>query len=49
VALVDTPGFDDSREEVTDADILRRIAEFLKREYVPHYTMNLYLVFDIER
>jgi predicted GTPase len=32
VALVDTPGFDDSREGVTGADILRKIAEFLKKE-----------------
>jgi hypothetical protein len=32
VTFVDTPGFDDSREGVTDADILRAIAVFLKEE-----------------
>ena len=30
--LVDTPGFDDSREGVTDADILTMIANFLTRQ-----------------
>ena len=32
VNLVDTPGFDDSREGVTDADILTMIADFLTRQ-----------------
>jgi predicted GTPase len=30
VTLVDTPGFDDSREGVTDTDILGKIASFLQ-------------------
>lgn len=30
--MVDTPGFDDSREGVTDADILTMIANFLTRQ-----------------
>lgn len=33
VKLVDTPGFDDSHVDVTDAKILRMIATFLTREY----------------
>ena len=32
IILVDTPGFDDSREGVTDADILTMIADFLTRQ-----------------
>lgn len=32
INLVDTPGFDDSREGVTDADILKMIADFLTQE-----------------
>ena len=32
VKLVDTPGFDDSHVDVTDAKILRMIATFLTRE-----------------
>jgi hypothetical protein len=32
VTLVDTPGFDDSREGVTDTDILGKIADFLQEE-----------------
>ena len=32
VTLVDTPGFDDSREGVGDVDILEKIAEFLQKE-----------------
>lgn len=32
VTFVDTPGFDDSREGVTDADILRTISVFLETE-----------------
>ena len=30
VMLVDTPGFDDSREGVSDTDILQRIVDFLQ-------------------
>ena len=30
VTLVDTPGFDDSREGVTDTDILEKVAKFLQ-------------------
>ncbi|KDR66196.1 hypothetical protein GALMADRAFT_45038, partial [Galerina marginata CBS 339.88] len=33
VMLVDTPGFDDSRQELTDADILQMISGFLMMEY----------------
>lgn len=33
INLVDTPGFDDSREGVTDADILAMIATFLTTQY----------------
>ena len=29
VTIVDTPGFDDSREGVTDTEILKKIANFL--------------------
>ena len=29
ITLIDTPGFDDSREGVTDTDVLRKIASFL--------------------
>ena len=32
VTLVDTPGFDDSREGVTDTDILGKIVDFLQEE-----------------
>jgi predicted GTPase len=32
VTLVDTPGFDDSREGITDTDILGKIADFLQKE-----------------
>ena len=32
INLVDTPGFDDSREGVTDADILKMIADFLTQQ-----------------
>ena len=32
VTLVDTPGFDDSREGITDTDILGKIADFLQEE-----------------
>lgn len=30
VTLIDTPGFDDSREGVTDTDILEKIVQFLE-------------------
>ena len=30
--LIDTPGFDDSREGITDTDILEKIAQFLEPE-----------------
>ncbi|KJA16047.1 hypothetical protein HYPSUDRAFT_325670 [Hypholoma sublateritium FD-334 SS-4] len=33
VTVVDTPGFDDSRQGVTDTDILTKIAKFLLSEY----------------
>ena len=33
VTVVDTPGFDDSREGITDTDILTKIAQFLLSEY----------------
>ena len=29
IVIVDTPGFDDSRSEVTDTDILKKITAFL--------------------
>ena len=32
VTIVDTPGFDDSRQGVTDTDILKKIADFLLSE-----------------
>ena len=32
VVVVDTPGFDDSRQGVTDTDILTKIAKFLLSE-----------------
>ena len=32
VTIVDTPGFDDSRQGVTDTDILKKIADFLLAE-----------------
>lgn len=40
VTFVDTPGFDDSREGVTDADILQQIAAFLKTEYTDGRKLN---------
>jgi hypothetical protein len=33
VSLVDTPGFDDSRDGVTDTDILRKMADFLQMKW----------------
>ena len=32
VTLVDTPGFDDSREGITNTDILGKIVDFLQSE-----------------
>lgn len=32
VVLVDTPGFDDSRDGRTDTEILRKISEFMLNE-----------------
>ena len=32
VTLVDTPGFDDSREGITDTKILGKIADFLQEK-----------------
>ena len=32
IKLVDTPGFDDSREGITDAQVLKMIATFLVKE-----------------
>ena len=32
VTLVDTPGFNDSREGVTDTDIIEKIVDFLQEE-----------------
>ena len=34
VKIVDTPGFDNSRNGVTDTDILRKISEFLVNKWV---------------
>ncbi|KAJ7511407.1 P-loop containing nucleoside triphosphate hydrolase protein, partial [Mycena galericulata] len=34
VTIVDTPGFDDSRKDMSDANILKQIAEFLVKEYI---------------
>ena len=34
VTIVDTPGFDDSRPDITDTDILKMIAQFLLNEWV---------------
>ena len=33
VVLIDTPGFDDTN--VSDVEILERIAKYLERSYVP--------------
>ncbi|KJA22638.1 hypothetical protein HYPSUDRAFT_54752 [Hypholoma sublateritium FD-334 SS-4] len=34
VTLVDTPGFDDSRSDITDTDILQKIADFLQENSI---------------
>lgn len=34
VTLVDTPGFDDNREDMTDVDILNHMADFLQNKCV---------------
>ncbi|OCH84692.1 hypothetical protein OBBRIDRAFT_741154, partial [Obba rivulosa] len=33
VTFIDTPGFDDSRDGVTDTDILKKISSYLKNEH----------------
>jgi len=40
IVIVDTPGFDDSRSEVTDTDILKKITTFLLEQYV--YPFHLF-------
>ncbi|KAJ4480258.1 P-loop containing nucleoside triphosphate hydrolase protein [Lentinula aciculospora] len=40
VVLVDTPGFDDSRDGRTDTEILRKISEFMINEYDQHRKLN---------
>ncbi|KAJ3727275.1 hypothetical protein DFJ43DRAFT_965813, partial [Lentinula guzmanii] len=40
VVLVDTPGFDDSRDGRTDTEILRKISEFMISEYDQHRKLN---------
>ncbi|KAK2466550.1 hypothetical protein APHAL10511_001412 [Amanita phalloides] len=40
VTIVDTPGFDDSRKDVTDTDVLKKIADFLLTEYDTHRKLN---------
>ncbi|KAJ3842821.1 P-loop containing nucleoside triphosphate hydrolase protein [Lentinula raphanica] len=40
VVLVDTPGFDDSRDGRTDTEILRKISEFMLSEYDQHRKLN---------
>lgn len=32
VTIMDTPGFDDSRPDVTDTEVLKQIADFLLEE-----------------
>ncbi|KAJ3508732.1 hypothetical protein NLJ89_g5593 [Agrocybe chaxingu] len=44
VTFVDTPGFDDSRDGVTDTDILRKIADFLQAEWV----LFVFVLLDID-
>ncbi|KAG9311263.1 P-loop containing nucleoside triphosphate hydrolase protein [Chiua virens] len=40
VTLVDTPGFDDSREGITDTDILEKIVRFLEPENGKKQALN---------
>lgn len=40
ITFVDTPGFDDSREGITDAIILQQIATFLEAEYQDGKKLN---------
>ncbi|KAJ7443402.1 P-loop containing nucleoside triphosphate hydrolase protein [Mycena galericulata] len=40
VTIVDTPGFDDSRPEMTDTDVLKQIADFLCQEYDAKRKLN---------
>jgi hypothetical protein len=44
VVLVDTPGFDDSRSNVSDTDTLKKITEFLLHEWV-YYVQNFLPLF----
>ncbi|KAJ7511404.1 lipoxygenase [Mycena galericulata] len=40
VIIVDTPGFDDSRPDITDTDVLKQIADFLLKEYDSKRKLN---------
>ncbi|KAJ4490086.1 P-loop containing nucleoside triphosphate hydrolase protein, partial [Lentinula aciculospora] len=40
VVLVDTPGFDDSRNDITDTAVLKKIAEFLLSKYDEQRKLN---------
>ncbi|KAF8627094.1 hypothetical protein AX15_004545 [Amanita polypyramis BW_CC] len=40
VVIVDTPGFDDSRPNISDTDILKKITDFLLTEYDKHRKLN---------
>lgn len=40
IKLVDTPGFDDSREGITDAEVLKMIATFLAKELVIYFLVG---------
>ncbi|KAK2466546.1 hypothetical protein APHAL10511_001408 [Amanita phalloides] len=40
VIIVDTPGFDDSRKDITDTDVLKKIADFLLTEYDMRRKLN---------
>jgi predicted GTPase len=44
VTIVDTPGFDDSREGRTDTDVLRHIADFLCKECVFFCAFHAFLL-----
>ncbi|KAJ3924517.1 MAG: hypothetical protein NXY57DRAFT_875764, partial [Lentinula lateritia] len=40
IVLVDTPGFDDSRNDITDTAVLKKIAEFLLKKYDEKRKLN---------
>ncbi|KAJ3887090.1 P-loop containing nucleoside triphosphate hydrolase protein [Lentinula edodes] len=40
IVLVDTPGFDDSRNDITDTAVLKKIAEFLLNKYDEKRKLN---------